>query len=45
MVVDERTKFTLTVKRQTNDKLMDVAKELAEFLKEPKYGLSFIYKG
>ena len=44
-MVEEGKKFTLTVKRQTNDKLMDVAKELAEFLKESKYGLSFIYKG
>jgi hypothetical protein len=33
------------MKRQANDKIMDVAKELAEMLNESKYGLSFYYKG
>ena len=29
------------MKRSANDKLIDVAKEMAEFLGESKYGLSF----
>ena len=33
------------MKRNANDKLMDLAKELADFLGESKYGLSFFYKG
>ena len=33
------------MKKNANDKLMDVAKEMADFLGESKYGLSFFYKG
>jgi hypothetical protein len=33
------------MKRNANDKLMDVAKEMADFLGESKYGLSFFYQG
>ena len=33
------------MKRNANDKLMDVSKELAVLMNESKYGLSFYYSG
>ena len=45
VVASEEKKLTIKMKRNANDKLMDVAKEMADFLGESKYGLSFFYKG
>ena len=45
VVASEEKKFTISMKRNANDKFMDVAKEMADFLGESKYGLSFFYKG
>ena len=45
VVASETRKFTLTMKRRANDKLMDVSKELAKLLNESHYGLSIFYGG
>ncbi len=42
-VAAETKKFSLTMRRNVNDKIMDIAKELADFMEEDKYGLSFYY--
>ena len=44
-MASETKKFTLTMKRRPNDKLMDVSKELAKLLNESHYGLSLFYGG
>jgi len=43
--MSEDKRFTLVVKRSTNDKLMMIAEELAELLNVTKYSLTFFYKG
>jgi len=45
VVMSEDKRFTLVVKRSTNDKLMMIAEELAELLNVTKYSLTFFYKG
>ena len=42
-VAAETKKFSLTMRRNVNDKIMDIAKEIADFMEEDKYGLSFYY--
>ncbi len=43
VVMGEDKRFTLVVKRTTNDKLMMIAEELAELLNVTKYSLTFFY--
>lgn len=43
--MSEDKRFTLVVKKQTNDKIKAIAEELAEILNVTKYSLTFFYKG
>lgn len=43
--MSEDKRFTLVVKKSTNDKIKNIAEELAELLNVTKYSLTFFYKG
>jgi nitrogen regulatory protein PII-like uncharacterized protein len=45
VVMSEDKRFTLIVKKHTNDKFKAIAEELAELLNIKKYSLTFFYKG
>jgi hypothetical protein len=45
VVMSEDKRFSLVIKRSTNDKIMAIAEELAELLNVTKYSLTFFYKG
>jgi len=45
VVMGEDKRFSLVIKRSTNDKLMMIAEEIAELLSVSKYSLTFFYNG
>ena len=45
MVLSEDKRFTLVIKKSTNDKFKAIAEELAEILNVTKYSLTFFYRG
>lgn len=45
VVIGEDKRFTLLIKKSTNDKFMAIAEELAEILNVTKYSLTFFYRG
>jgi hypothetical protein len=45
VIMGEDKRFSLVIKRSTNDKLMMIAEEIAELLSVSKYSLTFFYKG
>ena len=38
VVESELKKFTVTMRRHANDRVMDVAKEIGNLINEPRYG-------
>jgi len=44
-VVSEDKRFTLIIKKPTNDKFKSIAEDLAEILNVTKYSLTFFYRG
>ena len=45
VIASEQKKFTITMSRSSNDKLMDLAQEIGDQLTQSKYNLTFIFKG
>lgn len=45
VVMSEDKRFTLVIKKPTNDKFKSIAEELAEILNVTKYSLTFFYRG
>lgn len=45
VIESELKKFTVTMRRHANDRVMDVAKEIGNLINEPRYGLSFYFAG
>jgi len=45
VVASEARKFSLTMQRSANDKIMDIATAIGEMIQVEKYGLSFYYGG
>ena len=45
VVLGEDKRFTLVIKKPTNDKFKAIAEELAEILNVTKYSLTFFYRG
>lgn len=45
VVVSETKKFSLTMQRSANDRVMDIAAAIGEMIQVDKYGLSFYYAG
>lgn len=45
VVISEEKRFSLTIKRPSNDKIKMLAEELGDMLGLSKYALTFFYKG
>ena len=45
VVMSEEKRFTLTMKRPSNDKMKTLADDLGDLLNLSRYALSFFYRG